>query len=189
MEGVRNRVMNRMLLVHCGNVSDPLLPRSALCAGLYRREWNIRIVSLHNPFDLWESISYRLNTPKRSALFFPTSKNRFNHQTWKIPSAVKTSIWKILHHLTLEFVLSAVLRWVRSRTTMYDCSSLTWARSSESWRTRWNVSFWYRMRRRIILPSASNGSDGASASGTYTIPCTLKETSLLDAAQCSLLKQ
>ena len=64
------------------------------------------------------AISYRLRTPRRSALFLPTSKNRFNHQTWKIPSPTKTIIWKMLHHLTLPFVLSAVLRWVRSRTTM-----------------------------------------------------------------------
>jgi len=75
-------------------------------------------VSLYNPFDLCKSISYRLRTPKRAALFLPTSKNRFNHQTWKIHSPIKTPIWKILHHLTLPFVLSAVLRWVLSRTTI-----------------------------------------------------------------------
>lgn len=47
---------------------------------------------------------------------------------------------KTFHHLTRLFVLSAVLRWVRSRTTMYDCSSLTWARSSDSFLTVWSIS-------------------------------------------------
>ena len=64
-----------------------------------------------------------------------TSKNLFNHQTWKIPSPINTPNWKIDHHLTLEFVLSAVFLCVLSRTTMYDCSSLTCERSSESFRT------------------------------------------------------
>jgi hypothetical protein len=88
-----------------------------------------------NSFDLYKPISYRLRTPKRSALFLPTSKNRFSHHTWKMPSPIKTPIWKMLHHLTRPFVLSAVFRCILSRTTIYDCSSLTWARSSESWRT------------------------------------------------------
>ena len=39
------------------------------------------------------------------------------------------------------------------------------------------------------LPSISNGSPGTSDSGTYTIPCTLNETSFVAADQCSLLKQ
>ena len=39
------------------------------------------------------------------------------------------------HHLTRALVLSAVLRWVRSRMTMYCCSSLTWSMSSDSVRT------------------------------------------------------
>src|SRR5271168_495821 len=64
-----------------------------------------------------------------------TSKNLFNHHTWKIPSPIRTPSWKIDHHLTLAFVLSAVFLCVRSLTTMYDCSSLTCERSSESCRT------------------------------------------------------
>jgi hypothetical protein len=83
----------------------------------------------------YKSISYRLKTPKRSALFLPTSKNRFSHQTWKTPSAANTPIWKMLHHFTRALVLSAVFRCVRSRRTIYDCSSLTCASSSESCRT------------------------------------------------------
>ena len=46
-----------------------------------------------------------------------------------------TPMTNMFHHLTRALVLSAVLRWVRSRTTMYDCSSLTWARRSERRRT------------------------------------------------------
>lgn len=46
----------------------------------------------------------------------------------------------MFHHFTRLLVLSAVLRWVRSRTTMYDCSSLTWERTSESLRTMLRVS-------------------------------------------------
>lgn len=47
-----------------------------------------------------------------------TSKNLFSHHTWKTPSAINTPSWKIDHHLTLAFVLSAVFLCVRSRTTM-----------------------------------------------------------------------
>lgn len=47
-----------------------------------------------------------------------TSKKRFSHQTWKIPSPMTTASWKILHHFTRPFVLSAVFRCTRSRTTM-----------------------------------------------------------------------
>lgn len=64
-----------------------------------------------------------------------TSKNLLSHQTWKTDSPMTTPMMKTFHHLTRLFVLSAVFRWVRSRTTMYDCSSLTWARISESLRT------------------------------------------------------
>ena len=64
-----------------------------------------------------------------------TSKNLFNHQTWKMPSPTNTNIWKMLHHFTLEFVLSAVFLCVLSRMTIYDCSSLTCATSSERVRT------------------------------------------------------
>jgi hypothetical protein len=111
-------------------------------------------------------VSYRIKTPKRSEPCVPTSKKRFNHQTWKMPSPTSTPIWKMLHHLTLPFVLSAVFLWVRSRITMYDCSSLTWAKSSDNSRTgpllaaclskhrmnlhtlsfqwvRWSVSLWH----------------------------------------------
>ena len=84
----------------------------AVCA-----EFETHYYLLYNPFDL-QSISYRLKTPKRWELFFPTSKNLFNHHTWKIPSPIKTPIWNMLHHLTLAFVLSAVFRWVLSRRTM-----------------------------------------------------------------------
>lgn len=66
---------------------------------------------------------------------YRTSKNLFNHHTWKMPSPIRTPSWKIDHHLTLAFVLSAVFLCVRSLTTMYDCSSLTCERSSESCRT------------------------------------------------------
>lgn len=48
---------------------------------------------------------------------------------------------------------------------MYDCSSLTWASSSDSWRTR-ECKLVESNQRAAMLPSASNGSDGASASGT-----------------------
>lgn len=41
----------------------------------------------------------------------------------------------------------------------------------------------------IHVPSFSNGSLGASFSGTYTMPCTLKETSFVLEDQFSLLKQ
>lgn len=41
----------------------------------------------------------------------------------------------MLHHLTRAFVLSAVFRCVLSLTTMYCCSSLTCATSSDSCRT------------------------------------------------------
>ena len=41
----------------------------------------------------------------------------------------------MLHHFTREFVLSAVFLCVLSRMTMYDCSSLTCATSSERVRT------------------------------------------------------
>ena len=64
-----------------------------------------------------------------------TSKNRLSHQTWKIPSPIRTASWKMLHHFTRAFVLSAVFRWTRSRRTMKDCSSLTWAKASERRRT------------------------------------------------------
>jgi hypothetical protein len=64
-----------------------------------------------------------------------TSKNLFNHQTWKTPSPISTPSWKIDHHFTLAFVLSAVFLCVRSRTTMYDCSSLTCVRRSDNSRT------------------------------------------------------
>ncbi len=50
-----------------------------------------------------------------------TSKKRRSHQTWKTDSPMTTPITKRFHHLTRLLVLSAVLRWVRSRTTMYDC--------------------------------------------------------------------
>jgi hypothetical protein len=66
---------------------------------------------------------------------YRTSKNLFNHHTWKIPSPISTPNWKIDHHLTLAFVLSAVFLCVRSLTTMYDCSSLTCERRSESFLT------------------------------------------------------
>jgi len=47
-----------------------------------------------------------------------------------------TASWNILHHFTRPLVLSAVFRCTRSRTTMYDCSSFTCAKASESLRTR-----------------------------------------------------
>lgn len=64
-----------------------------------------------------------------------TSKNLRSHQTWKTDSPTTTPMMKMFHHFTRLLVLSAVFRWVRSRTTMYDCSSLTWERTSESLRT------------------------------------------------------
>jgi len=63
----------------------------------------------------------RKNQPKAPFVYLVeslTSKNRFSHQTWKMPSPMTTPIWKMLHHLTRALVLSAVLRCVRSRTTM-----------------------------------------------------------------------
>ena len=73
-----------------------------------------------------------MTTSRQSSTRTLTSKNRLSHHTWKIPSPIKTPSWKILHHFTLAFVLSAVFLCVRSLTMMYDCSSLTWLRSSES---------------------------------------------------------
>lgn len=99
----------------CPRVSTPscrIAIHHAICA-----EFETHYYLLYNPFDL-QSISYRLKTPKRWELFLPTSKNLFNHHTWKIPSPIKTPIWNMLHHLTLAFVLSAVFRWVLSRRTM-----------------------------------------------------------------------
>jgi hypothetical protein len=78
---------------------------------------------------------------------YRTSKNLFNHHTWKIPSPISTPNWKIDHHLTLAFVLSAVFRCVRSLTTMYDCSSLTWERSSESFLTTLTSAVVQRMQQ------------------------------------------
>lgn len=95
-----------------GTSSCRIAIHHAVCA-----EFETHYYLLYNPFDL-QSISYRLKTPKRWELFFPTSKNLFNHHTWKIPSPIKTPIWNMLHHLTLAFVLSAVFRWVLSRSTM-----------------------------------------------------------------------
>src|SRR5271168_4954016 len=94
-----------------------------------------------------------------------TSKNLFNHHTWKIPSPINTPSWKIDHHLTLAFVLSAVFLCVRSLTTMYDCSSLTCESSSESCRTV-SCQLLRGASNRLDRPSASSGSDGASDSGT-----------------------
>ena len=54
-----------------------------------------------------------------------TSKKRRNHQTWNRDSPITRPMMKKFHHLTRALVLSAVLRWVRSRMTMYCCSSLT----------------------------------------------------------------
>lgn len=100
------------MLVH-RHLESPCPHHHAVCAGSVKPN----IILLYNPFDL-QSISYRLRTPKRWELFLPTSKNLFNHQTWKMPSPTKTPIWNMLHHLTLAFVLSAVFRWVLSRRTM-----------------------------------------------------------------------
>lgn len=89
---------------------------------------------LNHPLDLYKkrisNNSSRVCTCPR-----PTSKNLFSHQTWNTPSASSTPNWKILHHLTLAFVLSAVFLCVLSLTTIYPCSSLTCATSSESCRT------------------------------------------------------
>lgn len=74
-----------------------------------------------------------LDPPDYTTLF--TSKNLRSHQTWNTDSPMTTLRMKMFHHLTRLLVLSAVFRWVRSRTTMYDCSSLTWERTSESLRT------------------------------------------------------
>lgn len=81
-----------------------------------------------------------------------------------------TPMMKTFHHLTRLFVLSAVFRWVRSRTTMYDCSSLTWARISESLRTETvlvqNEGMTNIKRLSVRVPSASRGSCGVSDSET-----------------------
>lgn len=61
----------------------------------------------------------------RKSLMEHTSKNLFNHHTWNTPSPSKTPSWKMLHHLTLAFVLSAVFLCVRSLIIIYCCSSLT----------------------------------------------------------------
>ena len=72
------------------------------------------------------------------SLMVDTSKNRFNHHTWNTPSPSKTPSWKILHHLTLAFVLSAVFLCVRSLIIIYCCSSLTCETSWKSAFTRFH---------------------------------------------------
>lgn len=57
----------------------------------------------------------------------------------------------MLHHLTLALVLSAVFLCVLSLTTMYDCSSLTCAMSSDSWRTGECQQFIMRRMHRSRL--------------------------------------
>lgn len=61
----------------------------------------------------------------QGSLVEQTSKNLFNHHTWNTPSPSRTPSWKMLHHFTLAFVLSAVFLCVRSLITIYCCSSLT----------------------------------------------------------------
>lgn len=51
------------------------------------------------------------------------------------------------------------------------------------------MAFFHVGVRSADVPSFSSGSWGASLSGTYTIPWTLKLTSFVLADQCSLLKQ
>lgn len=86
---------------------------------------------LYNTFDLPSSVTNVAN----GSLSQLTSKNLFNHHTWKTPSPISTPSWKIDHHFTRALVLSAVLRCVRSRITMYACSSLTCDRTSFIFRT------------------------------------------------------
>lgn len=71
-------------------------------------------------------LTYNRYTTRQPSAPFPndgllgslTSKNRFSHHTWNMPSPISTLTWKMLHHFTRALVLSAVLRCVRSRTTM-----------------------------------------------------------------------
>lgn len=101
-----------------------------------------RRLHLDNTLDLLSSpLAFSMSQSKRT-LQELTSKNLFSHQTWKTPSPISTASWKILHHLTRLFVLSAVFRCTLSRTTIYDCSSLTWARFSKSRRTNNHQRFY-----------------------------------------------
>jgi len=55
-----------------------------------------------------------------------TSKNLRIHHTCHAEFPATTPNWKMLHHFTLEFVLSAVFLWFLSLMIIYSCSSWTW---------------------------------------------------------------
>ena len=102
------------------------------------RPIHLQNLLLYNVLDLFDAhnISSKPFCEKGGTRDDFTSKNRLSHQTWNIPSPMSTPSWKMLHHFTRALVDSAVLRWVRSRTTIYPCSSLTWTTNSPNVRTR-----------------------------------------------------
>jgi hypothetical protein len=78
-----------------------------------------RRTALYDTLDLFPSVSAHTPSNRPQTRILQTSKNRFRYHTWNSPFPPTTPSWKMLHHFTREFVLSAVFRWTISRTTMY----------------------------------------------------------------------